>query len=140
MLFAIELTFVAMLTTLLGANIPPNGSTTLATGKGGKDEAVGQTAAMVIAERSVVKPGRTSWVAGQQHACQETAASQKDVATHDLQWAAMAAGRENLEHIMRSMKTDDRVLVASHNTDTCDMAMELSKELGLKDTDCIRFG
>ena len=41
---------------------------------------------------------------------------------------------------MRNMKTDDRVLVASHNTDTCDMAMELSEELGLKDTDCVRFG
>ena len=38
------------------------------------------------------------------------------------------------------MKSDDRVLVASHNTDTCDLAMQLSEELGLKDTDNVRFG
>ena len=46
----------------------------------------------------------------------------------------------NLEHIIRSMKLQDKVFVASHNTDTCDLAMNLSEELGLKDTDCIRFG
>ncbi len=30
------------------------------------------------------------------------------------------------------------LFVASHNTDTCDMAMELTEEHSLKD--CVRFG
>lgn len=47
---------------------------------------------------------------------------------------------ENLEHIIRSMKPVDKVFVASHNTDTCELAMDLSEELELKDSDCVRFG
>ena len=46
----------------------------------------------------------------------------------------------NLEHIIRSMKPVDKVFVASHNTDTCDLAMGLSEELELKELDCVRFG
>ena len=38
------------------------------------------------------------------------------------------------------MKPVDKVFVASHNTDTCELAMGLSEELGLKEQDCVRFG
>ena len=38
------------------------------------------------------------------------------------------------------MKSVDKVFVASHNTDTCDLAMGLSEELELKELDCVRFG
>jgi hypothetical protein len=46
---------------------------------------------------------------------------------------------KNLEHIIRSLTEDDKVLVASHNTETCDLAMELSEEKGLKGQDNVRF-
>ena len=46
----------------------------------------------------------------------------------------------NLEYIMRQMKSTDRVFVASHNKDTCDLAMGLSEELELEGTQCLRFG
>ncbi len=44
-----------------------------------------------------------------------------------------------MEHIIRNMREgQDMLFVASHNTDTCDLAMELTEEHGLKD--CVRFG
>jgi len=47
-----------------------------------------------------------------------------------------------MEHIIRSMKPEgsDMLFVASHNTDTCELAMTLSEELDLKDKNCVRFG
>jgi len=38
------------------------------------------------------------------------------------------------------MNSDDMLFIASHNTDSCELAMALSEDLGLKDKDCIRFG
>jgi len=38
------------------------------------------------------------------------------------------------------MTQDDLLFVASHNTDTCDLAMSLTEEYDLKDRNCVRFG
>lgn len=45
---------------------------------------------------------------------------------------------KNMEHIIRNMSEQDMLFVASHNTDTCDMAMALTEEYGL--TERVRFG
>lgn len=46
----------------------------------------------------------------------------------------------NLEYILRRVKLTDRVLVASHNKDTCDLAMRLAEELNSGLKGCMRFG
>ena len=38
-----------------------------------------------------------------------------------------------MEHVLESMTSEDMLLVASHNQETCDLAMNLSEELCLKD-------
>ncbi len=45
---------------------------------------------------------------------------------------------QNMEHIIRNMSEQDMLFVASHNTDTCDLAMALTEEHGLKER--VRFG
>jgi hypothetical protein len=46
----------------------------------------------------------------------------------------------SMMHIIKNMRTDDMLFVASHNTDTCELAMALCEDLDLKDKDCVRFG
>ena len=46
----------------------------------------------------------------------------------------------SMMHIIKNMKHDDALFVASHNTDTCELAMALVEDLDLKDKDCVRFG
>jgi proline dehydrogenase len=46
----------------------------------------------------------------------------------------------SMMHIIKNMKHDDQLFVASHNTDTCELAMALVEDLNLKDKDCVRFG
>ena len=46
----------------------------------------------------------------------------------------------SMMHIIKNMNSDDMLFIASHNTDSCELAMALSEDLGLKDKDCIRFG
>ena len=38
------------------------------------------------------------------------------------------------------MKHEDMIFVASHNKETCDIAMELSEERGFKENERVRFG
>lgn len=47
---------------------------------------------------------------------------------------------ENLKLLISQMKYEDMVFVASHNKDTCDIAMEMSEERGFKDSERVRFG
>ena len=47
---------------------------------------------------------------------------------------------DNMQLIIQQMKHEDMVFVASHNKDTCDIAMELSEERGFKDSGRVRFG
>ena len=46
----------------------------------------------------------------------------------------------NLKHLLTQMKYEDMVFVASHNKDTCDIAMELADERGFKESQRVRFG
>ena len=46
----------------------------------------------------------------------------------------------SMMHIIKNMNSDDMLFIASHNTDSCELAMALSEDLDLKDKDCIRFG
>ena len=45
-----------------------------------------------------------------------------------------------MSHILREMTPADSLFVASHNSDTVELAMELTEEMDLKDKDCLRFG
>ena len=45
-----------------------------------------------------------------------------------------------MSHIIKNMTQEDQLFVASHNTDTCDLAMSLTEEHDLKDRNCVRFG
>ena len=47
---------------------------------------------------------------------------------------------KNLTHLLTNMKHQDMVFVASHNKDTCDIAMDLVDEGGFKETERVRFG
>ena len=47
---------------------------------------------------------------------------------------------ENLRLLLTQMKHEDMVFVASHNKDTCDIAMDLADERGFKETERVRFG
>lgn len=46
----------------------------------------------------------------------------------------------NVEHIVKNMKQTDMLFVASHNTDSCDIAMRLTEQRGLKDSQRVIFG
>ena len=46
----------------------------------------------------------------------------------------------SMSHIIENMKEEDALFVASHNTDTCELAMEMTSERGLKDKGCVQFG
>lgn len=45
-----------------------------------------------------------------------------------------------MSHILREMTPADSLFVASHNSDTVELAMDLTEEMDLKDKDCVRFG
>ncbi len=46
----------------------------------------------------------------------------------------------NMEHILKGMSAKDQLFIASHNTETCQMAQDLTEELGLKHEGCVKFG
>ena len=45
-----------------------------------------------------------------------------------------------MSHILREMTPADSLFVASHNSDTVELAMDLTEEMDLKDKNCVRFG
>ena len=46
----------------------------------------------------------------------------------------------SMEHIIRNLGDDDQLFVASHNTETCDLAMGIIEELDIKGDHRVRFG
>ena len=47
---------------------------------------------------------------------------------------------ENMEHIIKHMDDQDMLFVASHNTLTCDKAIDLIEEYGFRENERVRFG
>ena len=59
---------------------------------------------------------------------------------HDSIEDTHACYNANVEHIVKNMKQTDMLFVASHNTDSCDIAMRLTEQRGLKDSQRVIFG
>ena len=51
-----------------------------------------------------------------------------------------ACYNENVERLVGSMGSHDMVFIASHNTDSCDLAMAIVDERNMKDLHRVRFG
>lgn len=51
-----------------------------------------------------------------------------------------ACYNQNMSHIIDNMTEKDSLFVASHNTDTCELAMRLTEANDLKDSSCVQFG
>ena len=46
----------------------------------------------------------------------------------------------NMTHIIQNMSENDSLFVASHNTETCELAMDLTEAHELKEKNCVKFG
>ena len=46
----------------------------------------------------------------------------------------------NLECILRAMHGRDQLFIASHNTESVQLAQDLGEEMGLKHENCVKFG